>query len=81
MSDNNENKCNINFQSKFAYIRNKCTSITDYITKYVNNNKKCKLKCSKGHELICANGQKIPPYFRHKNTNDIGGFPMTEWHC
>jgi len=81
MSDNNENKCNINFQSKFAYIRNKCTSITDYITKYVNNNKKCKLKCAKGHELICANGQKIPPYFRHKNSNDVGGFPMTEWHC
>lgn len=75
------NKCNINFQSKFAYVRNKSISIEDYITKYINKNKKCKLKCNKGHELICANGKINTPHFRHKNGDDVGGFPMTEWHC
>jgi hypothetical protein len=80
MSDKND-KCNINFQSKFAYISNKCLNINDYIAQYVNNNVKCDLRCSNGHELIFANGQKIAPYFRHKNSNDVGGFPMTEWHC
>ena len=74
------NKCNINFKSKFAYIENEYISISDYINIYINNNQKCKLKCNKGHELICINGQINVPHFRHKNNNDIGGFPMTEWH-
>ena len=76
-----ENKCNVNFESKFAFIENKCISINDYINDFQKNNKKCELKCAKGHELICANGQIKAPYFRHNNSNDIGGFPMTKWHC
>jgi hypothetical protein len=74
------NKCNINFKSKFAYKENEYISISDYINIYINNNQKCKLKCNKGHELICINGQINVPHFRHKNNNDIGGSPITEWH-
>ena len=81
MSKDTHNKCNINFQSKFAYVRNKCINTNDYVNEYVNNNKKSKLKCINGHELIFANGQVKSPYFRHKNSDDVGGFPMTEWHC
>ena len=32
-------KCD-NFQTKFAFIRNKNITVDDYIKKYVNNNKK-----------------------------------------
>ena len=75
------NYCNYNFQSKFAYIENKCITISDYITNYINNNKKCKIKCNKGHELVCVNGKKNQQHFRHKNNEDLGGHPMTDWHC
>ena len=75
------NYCNYNFQSKFAYIENKCISISDYITDYINNNTKYIIKCNKGHELVCVNGKKNQPHFRHKNSEDVGGIPMTEWHC
>ena len=80
MSKDTHNKCNINFKSKFVYIENKCININDYINEYINNNKKSELKCINGHELIVANGQIKTPYFRHKNSDDVGGFPMTEWH-
>ena len=76
------NKCNINFQSKYAYINDgEEIHITDYINDYIDNNKKCDLKCIHGHELICANGEKIKPYFRHKNTCDTCNNPMTDWHA
>lgn len=71
-------KCNINFQTKYAYnINNECITIDEYIY----NNIKYNIKCYNGHELICAHGDIIKPYFRHKNKNDTSGYPMTEWHC
>ena len=47
----NSNKCNINFQSKFAYINNESIHIDN-----INNDSKskCNLKCKLGHES-CAN--------------------------
>ena len=74
---NDNKKCNINFESKFAYKENECINVINYI----NNGNKCDIKCNKGHELICVNGKKNTPHFRHKNSEDVGGFPMTEWHC
>jgi len=47
---------------------------------HLYENKNFKLECCKGHELVCANGQHNIPYFRHKNSNDVGGHPMSEWH-
>ncbi len=37
---NPKNKKCDNFQTKFAFIRNKNITVDDYIKKYVNNNKK-----------------------------------------
>ena len=71
------NKCNGNFTSQYAFLENKENI---HITKYITDNIKCKLLCNKGHELLCANGKQNTPHFRHKNSEDVGGFPMTEWH-
>jgi competence CoiA-like predicted nuclease len=69
--------CNVNFISNFCYINGNAINVYDYI----KNNDKQKKTCQKGHELILVNGEKIKPHFRHKNSNDIGGNPMTLWHC
>ena len=69
------NKCNINFQSKFAYINNEYIHIDN-----VNDDNKCNLKCKLGHELRPVRGNKNVHHFRHKHSYDIGGNPMTEWH-
>lgn len=76
------NKCNINFQTQYAYINSdKYISITEYI-KNRDNYKDETLCCSNLHELICANGTKNKPHFRHKNNCDLDiNNPMTEWHC
>ena len=75
----NSNLCNINFESQYTFINGKQFSINEYLnTPSLRNNK---ILCKEGHELILAQGQIIKPYFRHKNPNDVGGFPMTEWHC
>jgi hypothetical protein len=71
----NSNKCNINFQSKFAYINNEAIHIDN-----INDNNKCNLKCKLGHELIPVRGKKNVHHFRHKHSEDTGGNPMTEWH-
>jgi competence CoiA-like predicted nuclease len=70
------NLCNINFISQFCFINGIQINIQDYI----NNNNKQKITCEKGHELILANGEKNKPHFRHKNSCDVGGTPMTLWH-
>jgi hypothetical protein len=44
MNESKNKKCD-NFQTKFAFIRNKNITIDDYIKKYVNNNKKGKILC------------------------------------
>ena len=69
------NKCNINFQSKWAFIGNEKIHIDEYVPKKENQ-----IKCSNGHELVYCNGEKVTAYFRHKNTNDVRGNPMTIWH-
>ena len=61
---------------------------------YVHNPRKCcqnhdlhelqykqLVKCKNGHQLVCVNGLKNKPHFRHKNTEDLDTQPMTEWHC
>lgn len=70
-------KCNVNFETQYAYINNKDIHINDYL----KNNVPGKLKCRLGHELIPVNGVKNKKHFRHKNPGDTGGNPMTEWHC
>lgn len=74
-----DNKCNLNYKSQYAFVDNKCYNIDEYINLFSNT--KIIPKCGKGHELLVANGKINKPHFRHKNSNDIGGFPMTEWHC
>ena len=72
-------QCNKNFQSQYTFINRKEYSIDKYLnTPSLHNEKKL---CKEGHELILAQGKIVKPYFRHKNPNDIGGYPMTEWHC
>ena len=70
-----QNKCNINFITQYAYINN-----NEYV--HINNYKKNndKITCAHGHELVMCDGQKNKKYFRHKNSEDTGGDPMTEWH-
>jgi hypothetical protein len=53
MNESKNKKCD-NFQTKFAFIRNKNITVDDYIKKYVNNNKKGKILCKNKHELICC---------------------------
>jgi competence CoiA-like predicted nuclease len=66
----------VNFISNFCYINGNTINVYDYI----KNNNKQKITCQKGHELILVNGEKRKPHFRHKNSIDVGGNPMTLWH-
>ena len=68
-------KCNVSFTSQYAYINDEYIHVKDY-----EKNKGDKIKCARGHELVLCNGKKIRKYFRHKNSEDLGGNPMTEWH-
>jgi hypothetical protein len=68
-------KCAINFKTQYAYINDKRIHINDYIKQNID-----KLLCSNGHELIMCKGKIRIPYFRHKNSEDMGGTPMSEWH-
>jgi competence CoiA-like predicted nuclease len=63
--------------SQFCFINNEQIHVQTYITQ----NNKQKITCQKGHELILVNGNKNIAHFRHKNSNDVGGNPMTLWHC
>jgi hypothetical protein len=69
-------KCNINFTTQYAYINGEYIHISAYI-----KNKKDKIRCSRGHELVYVDGKQCKKYFRHKNLSDVGGAPMTGWHC
>jgi len=66
--------CN-NHSPKYAYEKEKQIHIDEYI----QTKRESKLTCKNGHELIYANGEKVKPYFRHKNNSDVGS-PMTAWH-
>jgi len=68
-------KCNTNFTTQYAFINGTRVHVNDY--------KKTKgdlITCSNNHELVLCNGDKIKKYFRHKNTDDMCGNPMSEWH-
>ena len=69
-------KCNINFKTQYAYINGEYIHISKY-----TKNKKYKLRCQRGHELVAVKGKKNKQHFRHKNSSDVGGSPMTNWHC
>jgi hypothetical protein len=68
--------CNVNFQSQYAFVNDKCMHISE-----CNQSHKSYLKCQNGHELIPVNPKKRKPHFRHKNTEDCSGNPMTLWHA
>lgn len=75
-------KCHMNCSSQYAYLRDNEQSIhvDDYIKR--KRNLTCQnIFCLKGHELVCANGKKNKPHFRHKNLGDMYNNPMTEWHA
>ena len=73
-------KCNANYQSQYAVIDNVDIHVNEYI-KIKNNASKKNIKCKNGHQLVCGNGLKNRPYFRHKNLCDLDPRPMTKWHC
>jgi hypothetical protein len=76
-------RCNSKFTSQYTFLENNENNENNeyiHINKYISDNIKYKLLCNKGHELVCVNGTKKKPYFRHKNSEDVGGNPMTEWH-
>ena len=76
---NNCEKCNVNFTTQYACINEKCMSVFDYLNS--KRDKKDKIRCARGHELVFVNGNVNKPHFRHKNSDDVGGEPMTKWHC
>jgi len=69
------NLCNPNFSSQYTFVDGKQIHI-----KECNLSHKGKFRCQNNHELIPVNSKKRKPHFRHKNTSDTGGNPMTEWH-
>ena len=76
-------KCNINFTSQYVHIKTNskplCLNINEYIEQ-IEKYKNRPLYCNNNHELCFANGKKVKPYFRHKNSEDTGGYPMSMWH-
>lgn len=72
--------CNTHFSSQYAYLHNNQHIHVNYYIKDKNNSDYRILRCIKGHDLICAHGSIRKPHFRHKNSHDVGGCPMTEWH-
>lgn len=73
-------KCNVNYQSQYAVIDNVDIHVNEYI-KIKYKDSKPNIKCKNGHQLVCGNGLKNRPYFRHKNSCDLDPHPMTKWHC
>ena len=70
----------MNFSSQYAYLDNNQHIHIDYYIQNKEDFNHKNLCCIKGHELICVNGKKNIPHFRHKNSDDVGGNYMTEWH-
>ena len=71
-------RCNKSFKTDYAYIDGIAVHIEEYIEK--KEKEKNKIKCNKGHSLVLVNGKKRRSHFRHKNSGDVGGTPMTNWH-
>jgi hypothetical protein len=70
------NQCNKNYQSQYAFVKNQQITVDSYKESDKNN-----IKCHNNHDLIFVNSKKIKSHFRHKNNDDIGGYPMTIWHA
>jgi hypothetical protein len=69
--------CNVNFISQYAFVNDKQIHISDYDAEYEQF-----ITCQNGHPLVpVINVTKRIPHFRHKNKNDVGGDPITLWHC
>ena len=68
-------KCNVNFTTQYATINGKTIHVGEY-----QKQKGDQIKCDRGHDLVLCQGEHVKKYFRHKNTEDVGGQPMTEWH-
>jgi hypothetical protein len=71
-------KCNINFTTYYGVINNEIIHISKYVKQTGD-----KIKCSRGHELVCVNGPKRKKHFRHKHSSDVSdsSYAMTQWHC
>jgi hypothetical protein len=74
-----ENKC-YDVDTKWAMENKAWVHIEQFIKR--KNRQDIILTCVKnGHELICCNGLKNQPYFRHKNPEDLlCNSMMSEWH-
>jgi len=72
--------CNKTFFTEYCFINNEVIHV-DLFIKNKNKYENEKINCRKGHELILVNGKKRKQHFRHKHSYDVGGNPMTEWHC
>lgn len=73
-------KCNPSFQSQYAYLDNHSINITDYLNNR-SSYAKSTVCCNKGHELVAVNSENRKKHFRHKNSSDMEGHPMTPWHA
>lgn len=51
-------KCNVNFQSKWAFIEGRKIHVEQYIPSNENE-----IKCNDGHELVFCNGKKREKYY------------------
>ena len=72
-------KCNMCFQSQYAYIDNKPVHIDDYKKNLLH--RKDDILCRQGHQLVavlkCTYRRS---HFRHKHSSDVAGGEMCEWH-
>ena len=75
------NKCSVNFQTQYCFIHRKRQSPKPVHVEEYRREEHGEVHCRNKHELVFVNGPKRRAHFRHKNPNDTGGDPITEWHC
>ena len=68
-------KCNPSFQTQYAIVGSKQICIDKFQESEIPRCIPCQ------HELIAVYPKDRKSYFRHKNRNDMEGYPMTEWHA
>ena len=86
--------CNPSFITNYAFIKknkNDCNSDdnrieikefleNDILKKEVKNGSKF-IVCQNNHDLIKYESDIRKCHFKHKNTTDVGGHPMSKWHA
>ena len=74
--------CPIKVNSKWGSLDNSKIHIDDFIKKYPTKEEQQKheIICKYGHKLICVNGKKNIPHFRHLHPGDTEKSGMTFWH-